>query len=135
MPLDTTTQFDDFKVSGAIAYSEPSVDQQLFDGSISILHDPSGISLTVAAAYSDEAIDDGRYGYVKLGYQTDFFEVGKTAMSVDAYYGEDIAANGSDSTSFGAQLVQNLDYLADRTLPGRPLLSIRRKQPKTSRTA
>ena len=101
---------DDFKISGAIAYSEPSVDQQLFDGSISILHNPSGISLTVAAAYSDEAINDGRYGYVKLGYQADFFEVGKTAMSVDAYYGEDIAANGSDSTSFGAQLVQNLDY-------------------------
>ena len=49
--------FDDFKVSGAIAYSEPADDQQLYDGSISILHDPSGISLTVAAAYSDEAGD------------------------------------------------------------------------------
>jgi Gram-negative porin len=102
---------DDFKVSGAIAYSEPGDDQQLFDGSISVLHEPTGISLTVAAAYSDEETVDGRYGYVKLGYQADFFEVGKTAFSVDAYYGEDIAAGGSDNTSFGAQFVQNLDYL------------------------
>jgi Gram-negative porin len=103
--------FDDFKVSAAVAYSEPGDHQNLYDGSFSILHDPTGISLTFATAYSDEETVDGRYGYVKLGYQTDFFEVGKTAFSVDAYYGEDIAANGSDSTSFGAQFVQNLDYL------------------------
>lgn len=103
--------FDNFKVSGAIAYSEPGGDQDLVDGSISVLHEPTGISLTVAAAYSDEETVDGRYGYVKLGYQTDFFDVGKTAFSVDAFYGEDIAAGGSDSTSFGAQFVQNLDYL------------------------
>ncbi len=103
--------FDDFKVSGAVAYSEPADNQQLYDGSFSILHDPSGISLTVAAGYSDEPVTDGRYGYVKLGYQTDLFEVGRTAFSVDAYYGEDIAALGSTSTSFGAQVSQNLHYL------------------------
>ena len=103
--------FDDFKVSGAVAYSEPADDQHLYDGSISFLHDPTGISLTLRPPYSDEDGDRRRYGYVKLGYQADFFEVGKTAFSVDAYFGEDIAAAGSDSTSFGAQLVQNLDYL------------------------
>ena len=102
---------DDFKVSGAIAYSEPGDDQKLYDGSLSILHNPTGISLTIAAAFSDKEAADGRYGYVKLGYQRDFFEIGKTAFSVDAYYGEDIAAAGSDSVSFGAQFVQNLDYL------------------------
>jgi hypothetical protein len=75
------------------------------------LHEPTGLSLTLAAAYSDELSADARYGYVKFGYQTDIFEVGKTAFSVDAYYGEDIAAARSDSTSFGAQFVQNLDYL------------------------
>jgi hypothetical protein len=103
--------FDEFRVSAAIAYSEPGEDQELYDGSISVLHDPTGISLTVAAAYSDKEAVDGRYGYVKLGYQADFFEVGKTALSVDAYYGEDIVAVGTDSTSFGAQFVQNFDYL------------------------
>ena len=53
---------------------------------------------------------DGRYGYFKLGYQTNIFEAGKTAFSVDAYFGENIDAAGSTSQSFGAQLVQNLDY-------------------------
>jgi hypothetical protein len=100
----------DFEVAGAVAFSKPDGDQSLIDGSISFLHVPTGLSLTMAAAYSDEDPADGRYGYVKLGYQTDLFEVGKTAFSVDAYYGEDIAAE-SNSTSFGAQLVQNLDYL------------------------
>jgi hypothetical protein len=101
----------DFKVAAAIAYSEPTDDDSLYDGSVSFRHEPTGLSLTLAAAYSDKLVADERYGYVKLGYQTDIFEVGNTAFSIDAYYGEDIAASGSDSTSFGAQFVQNLDYL------------------------
>jgi predicted porin len=101
----------DFKVSGAVAFSQPNEGDALYDGSVSFLHEPTGLSLTLAAAFADEEVIDGSYGYVKLGYQADFFEVGKTAFSVDAYYGQDIAAAGSDSTSFGAQLVQNLDYL------------------------
>ena len=101
----------DFKVAGAVAFSQPDEDDFLYDGSVSFLHEPTGLSLTLAAAYSDEEPVDGRYGYVKLGYQTDLFEVGKTAFSIDAYYGEDIAAAGSTSTSFGFQLAQHLDYL------------------------
>lgn len=101
----------DFQVAGALAFSRPGNDQSLFDGSISLLHVPTGLNLTLAAAYSDEDPVDARYGYVKLGYLADLFEVGKSAFSVDAYYGTDIAAAGSNSTSFGAQFVQNLDYL------------------------
>jgi hypothetical protein len=101
----------DFEVSGALAYSQPADNQSLIDGSISILHQPSGLSLTVAAAYSDKETIEGRYGYFKLGYQTRIFEVGKTAFSADAYFGEDIDAADSTSQSFGVQLVQNLDYL------------------------
>ncbi|MDQ6436381.1 porin [Mesorhizobium sp. LHD-90] len=103
--------FGDYKFAAAVAFSQPNRDEGLYDGSFSILHEPTGLSLTLAAAYSDEEVADGRYGYVKLGYQEDFFEVGKTALSVDAYFGRDIAALDSDSTSFGAQIVQNLDYL------------------------
>ena len=103
--------FEDVKVSGAVAYSRPGDDQNLVDASVSFLHEPTGLSLTLAAAYSDEQTVDGKYGYIKLGYQTDIFEAGKTAFSVDTYFGDDIAAAGSSSTSFGAQIVQNLDYL------------------------
>jgi hypothetical protein len=100
----------DYKLGGAVAFSRPGDDENLYDGSVSVLHEPSGLSLTLAAAYSDQEPADARYGYVKLGYQADFFEVGKTAMSIDYYVGGDIAGPATDSTSFGAQLVQNLDY-------------------------
>ena len=112
---DVAARYDntlgDYSVSGAVAFSKPADDQSLYDGSISILHDPTGLSITLAAAYSDEQTVNSRYGYVKLGYQTDIFDLGTTAFSIDGYFGKDVAAGGSDSTAFGAQLVQNLDYL------------------------
>jgi len=102
---------DDVKVSGALAFSRPGDGNSIYDASVSLLHQPTGLSLTLAAGYSDKETVDGRYGYAKLGYQTDIFEVGKTAFSVDAYFGKDIQGRGTDSESFGVQAVQNLDYL------------------------
>ncbi|WP_224393564.1 hypothetical protein [Ensifer adhaerens] len=103
--------YDAFKVSAALAFSKPGGSNSIYDGSVSILHLDTGLSLTLAAGYSDKETVDGRYGYVKVGYQADIFDVGKTAFSVDAYFGKDIAGKGSESDSFGAQIVQNLDYL------------------------
>ena len=39
---------DDFKVAGAVAFSEPGEDHRSYDGSVSFLHEPTGLSLTVA---------------------------------------------------------------------------------------
>ncbi|MBD9640514.1 porin [Ensifer sp. ENS07] len=103
--------YDAFKVGGAIAFSRPGDGNSIYDASVSVLHLDTGLSLTLAAGYSDKETVDGRYGYVKVGYQADIFDVGKTAFSVDAYFGKDIAGMGSKSDSFGAQVVQNLDYL------------------------
>ncbi|WP_244499466.1 porin [Rhizobium sp. AC44/96] len=102
---------EDVKVSGALAFSRPGDSNSIYDASVSLLHQPTGLSLTLAAGYSDKEAIDGRYGYAKLGYQTDIFEVGKTAFSVDAYFGKDIKAKGTNSDSYGVQVVQNLDYL------------------------
>ncbi|WP_223217190.1 hypothetical protein [Rhizobium cauense] len=101
---------NDVKVSGALAFSRPGEGDSIYDASISLLHQPTGLSLTLAAGYSDKDAIDGRYGYAKLGYQTDIFDVGKTAFSIDAYFGRDIKGKGTDSESFGVQAVQNLDY-------------------------
>ncbi|KAA0969781.1 porin [Aureimonas fodinaquatilis] len=103
--------FDDFKVGGAIGFSRPGDSTSIYDASVSVLHQPTGLSVTLAAAYSDKKSFDGQYGYAKLGYQTDIFEVGKTAFSIDAYFGSDIAGNNTDSDSYGIQVVQNIDYL------------------------
>ncbi|WP_082530241.1 porin [Rhizobium sp. Root1203] len=111
MALRYDETIGDVKVSGALAFSRPGGGNSIYDGSISLLHQPTGLSLTLAAGYSDTESDDGRYGYAKLGYQTDIFEVGKTAFAVDAYFGKDIEGKGTNSDSFGVQVVQNLDYL------------------------
>jgi hypothetical protein len=103
--------FAEFKLGGAVAFSRPGDGNSTYDASMSLLHLATGISLTLAGGYSDKEAVDGRYGYVKLGYQADIFEVGKTAFSVDAYFGKDIAGKDSKSDAFGAQVVQNLDYL------------------------
>jgi hypothetical protein len=101
---------EDVKISGALAFSRPGDGNSIYDASVSLLHQPTGLSLTLAAGYSDKESVDGHYGYAKVGYQTDIFEVGQTAFSVDAYFGRDIKGKGTDSDSYGVQVVQNLDY-------------------------
>ena len=102
--------FEQVDLDAAIAFSRnEGTDTDILDGSISGLHKPTGISLTLAGGreYNDSV--EGRYGYVKLGYQHQFFDMGSTAFSVDYYFGNDVAAAGSDSASVGLAAVQNID--------------------------
>ncbi len=83
--------FGDFKVAARISYYEEADSDSGVTGSASVLHAPSGLSLTFAAA--DSSIDtaqtisgsaDGlKYWYVKAGLQRKFFSMGKTAFAVD----------------------------------------------------
>lgn len=99
-----------FKVAAAAAYSNTGT-SDLFDGSASILHVATGISITGAAGYNAaDAGFDGRYLYGKLGYQHRFLGVGTTAFAIDAYVGDDINAVAGESLSWGAFLVQDFDY-------------------------
>ena len=76
-------------------------DTKILSRSISGPHKPSGISLTLVAAREFTDGTEGRYEYVKLGYDREFFQIGSTASSVDYYFGHAIAATDSDRTSFG----------------------------------
>ena len=102
--------FDLLELDGAIAYSRnDGTDVDILSGSISGLHKPSGISLTLAAGREFLEGTEGRYGYAKLGYEREFFEIGSTAFSIDYYFGKDIAALGSDSDTIGIAAVQSID--------------------------
>ena len=103
-------EFAGFRIASAVAYSNTGSANR-YDGSISILSVPTGISVTAAGGY-DQRLGraDGRYLYGKLGYQRQFFDSGVTAFSLDVYSGHDIKTAGSESFSWGAQLVQNFDY-------------------------
>lgn len=106
--LTYQNKFDDFKVQGAIAYAWQENDVEIFDGSASILHEPSGINFTVAAGSQDNGTKVGSYAYGKIGFLRDFVGIGKTAFGVDFYYGEDIAAADTTSRSIGLAVVQNI---------------------------
>ena len=103
-------EFGGFELASAAAYSWTG-DGNRYDGSASILHVPSGLSVTVAGGVNDKSVGDtGAYVYGKLGYQRQFFDAGVTAFSIDFYDGNDIKTAGSESFSWGAFVVQNFDY-------------------------
>ncbi|MEP3945052.1 porin [Ascidiaceihabitans sp.] len=101
------------KLAAALAYSRTDTLSRV-NGSISGLHEPSGLSLTLAAGRDD--LDAGgrdpEFGYLKVGYQTDkISKWGKTAFSVDYYDGSDIASLNDSSESYGLQVVQNIEKI------------------------
>lgn len=94
--------FGDFKMDAGLGYAEDLqgnhadvASTRTVTGSVSVLHEPSGISVTVAGGHrqsitavelSDGSLGtpgDASFGYGKLGWQHDFTELGKTA-----FYGE-----------------------------------------------
>jgi hypothetical protein len=102
------TQSEDFKVLAQTAYSWKGSDTTIFDGSGSLLHVPTGLSVTAAAGRQDQAGAVGSYGYIKVGWQGDLVAWGKTAVALDWYSGSGSEAAGSDSTSYALSIVQNI---------------------------
>ncbi len=102
-------RFDSFKIAAQAAYSVKGSETTILDGSASVLHEPTGLSLTIASGSQDKSGAMGSYGYVKLGWQADLVAWGSTAFAVDAYSGTDIAGAGSESNSTSVSIVQTID--------------------------
>ncbi|WP_121061872.1 hypothetical protein [Chachezhania antarctica] len=77
-------------------------------GSASLLHAPSGWSLTAATGTRE---GQGQYIYSKLGLTRRWSAWGDTAVSVDAYRGGNTVASGTRASSYGIGVVQDLDHL------------------------
>lgn len=95
------------KVAAAIGYGvtdkpDGGDDVETVMGSVSALHQPSGISMTLAAG---EQIDSGTYLYLKLGWQGDLIAAGKTAIAVEYMTSDDLGVDGSGD-SWGLMAVQ-----------------------------
>jgi hypothetical protein len=100
---------DLFAISGAAGFAHNTgTDTDILSASVSALHKPSGLSLTLAGGREDTRGPDGYYGYAKLGYERQFFDIGSTAFSIDYYRGVDIATADSDGDSVGLAVVQNV---------------------------
>ena len=101
-----------FAVAAAIAYSKPNGDDDRISASASILHKPTGLSLTIAEGYNDTdgSGRDPVYVYGKLGYDTKLTKLGPTSFAIDAYYGKDFEIGTSESLSIGLAGVQHINY-------------------------
>ncbi|HMQ95350.1 MAG TPA: porin [Amaricoccus sp.] len=92
-----------------------SGESNIWGGSASGIHTPTGLNLTFAAGSGDENDNSGDFWYTKLGVLRDFIGWGDTGASVDYYSGDDFNLDrdvGIDSTtsdSWGLALVQNID--------------------------
>lgn len=96
-----------FKVAGRLGYSIRDSDEELLLGSAALLHEPTGLSLSVAGGRQQQG--DANYVYLKGGLQRDWFDFGRTHLSVDYYDGDDFAFAGSSSSSVGLSVVQKID--------------------------
>lgn len=112
-------KYGDFKVGGAVAYSQPrGSTKDRVNGSASVLHS-SGFNATVSGGRQGVKSDDRdpwtMYG--KFGYLVDWqkhnvpmmAKVGKTALAVDYQRAEDLSVKNDKFDTVGGFIVQKVD--------------------------
>ncbi len=109
------SKINQYKLGAALSYADPGGtrggEDYQFSGSASLLHD-KGISLTLSGGqreFTNNVHLDAWFFYTKLGYQADFFSIGKTAISMDFSIYEEMNIIYDEATTFGAQFAQNLE--------------------------
>ncbi|MEM7620880.1 MAG: porin [Pseudomonadota bacterium] len=109
----------DFKVAGAIAYSEKEddkgtdEDEERINGSVSVFHIPTGLNFTFGAGDQDDGDDlEKTFYYGKVGIKRKWNSLGATAVSVDYGFGDEFDVAGGEFEHFGVQIVQKVDAAA-----------------------
>lgn len=111
---------DGFAIEAAAGYAwkDDGATSEQYAGSLSVLHEATGLNLAIAAG---GAPNGGSFGYVKAGWKAALIAQGATNFSIDYYNGSDIATDNSSSEAIGVSVVQVFDdidldvYLAYRT--------------------
>ena len=99
-------------VLAAAAVWNPAIDgvDYAYDGSVSVMHNPTGLSLTLSGgAFETETGDTPSNLYGKIGWDTAFWAIGPTGFGIDYTDGQNIYADGGDGTSIGFAAVQRID--------------------------
>lgn len=101
-----------FQAAGAAAISNPNQDNTnyQYDGSFSILHEKTGLNLTLSAGLLDrDNQGDPTNLWAKLGWIANLFDFGYTAFAVDYDRSLNLPTGTDDGYSVGAAVVQSLD--------------------------
>lgn len=111
--LRSANDVGDFSVQSAIGYGwddDPDGEnQERVAGSMTVVHNPSGLNLLFAAGSQISGPD---YYYTRGGWRTDLFACGTTSLSVDYYHGRDFISDGARTENYGAYAVQSFDALS-----------------------
>ena len=102
----------DFTMLGAIAIRDPSDDAYdwVANGSFSTLHNPTGLSLTLAGGYGGGADGDEPFNlYGKLGWDTRLNALGMTGFGIDYTYAENVSDDGDEAQSIGFAVIQLIE--------------------------
>jgi hypothetical protein len=101
-----------FKAGAAAAVAdinEENADYQ-YDGSFSVLHEATGLNVTLSAGTKDADNQTDPYNlWGKIGWLTSLNSFGKTAFAIDYGHSENIAADDYEGDTFGVAVVQNFD--------------------------
>ena len=137
-------ELGEFEVAAAIAYREnrdtdsgvEMFDQDTINGSISVIHTPTGLNLTFAAGqrdFNDEDRDEATFYYIKGGINKQWSPLGNTSIygeygQFDDVYVTDDASGitgggmdvvrGSEAKVYGFGIVQHIDAAAMQLYAG-----------------
>lgn len=109
----TGIEIGGFTTLAGIAISDPSeqgVDYRV-NGSISTIHNATGLGLTLAAGGDDTTRDNPYFVYGKLSWDTKIFSFGDTGFGVDFQYNENVLADGDTGYSTGIAALQRIGDL------------------------
>ena len=108
-----TGDVGDFSVRSAAGYQwldDPNGENtRRLAGSVSVVHAPTGLNFAFSAG---EQIDGANYIWTRLGWQTNYFAMGRTNLSVDYYKGNDFLSDGAKTENYGIYAVQTIDAAA-----------------------
>ncbi|MGD9173020.1 MAG: alanine-zipper protein [Desulfobacterales bacterium] len=101
-----------FKATGAAAFAYPNEDDAdyQYDGSFSLLHENTGLNLTLSAGWLErDDQGDAQNLYGKLGWLTRFFSFGETAFGVDYTQSLNLPTGRDEGYSVAAAAVQQFE--------------------------
>ncbi|ALS33939.1 hypothetical protein PTRA_a2899 [Pseudoalteromonas translucida KMM 520] len=105
-------QGNGLKVIGAAAIAEPNLtnaDLQ-YDGSVSVLHENTGLNLTLSGGMLERENQDNPSNlFAKFGLIRNYTSYGQTAFSLDYTRSKHLPNEGSESTAYGLSTVQQLN--------------------------
>ena len=99
-----------YSAEAIVSYEWIDNDEECFLFSAGVLHTQTGLNVSFATGANE--IGDGDYAYVKIGLQHDLFAMGRTAISLEYYDGNDLGHASSKSEGFGIGGSQQIDALS-----------------------